>query len=283
MKKVKFFYMYPINVDIETEHDVEVYIDQYSMDPIPEGTIRIIIMEEPKKGELFNVMMNREDLCTHLLTYHEELLEANNKARLFHCMNIWVTKTNKKKKFSVSTVVGGKKDPVMPGYAMRHNLWHKRKQITIPRAFYLSGTASFPHIFVPYDKANYETNLILGKSKEPLFDSMFHIAIENTSIKNYISEKLLDCIQSWTVPIYYGCTNIEEYFNPDGMFRVNSVQEIIKVCNSLTKSTYHSMLPAMKENFDISEKEWKLGKTDEWCSHHNAQIEIEIRKILNII
>jgi hypothetical protein len=280
MKKVKFFYMYPINVDITTEKDVEVHIDQCSSEPVPEGTIRIVIMEEPKKGPLFNKMLERPDLCTHLLTFHEELLAANEKARLFHCMNLWVSHSSKQKKFSVSTVVGGKKDPVMLGYAMRHALWHRRDDITTSKAFYLSGSTKYPHIFVPYKNADYETNLVLGASKEPLFDSMFHIAIENTAIKNYFSEKLLDCFQARTVPIYYGCPNIGEYFNIDGILIANSVQEIIDISNNLTEDMYHSMKPAMEDNYNILQKKWRIGATEKWCSHHDAQIEKEIRRII---
>ena len=62
MKKVKFYYYYPINVDIDTEKDVEVYIDQFTMNPIPKDSIRIIILEEPKKVELFTIVQEHKDL-----------------------------------------------------------------------------------------------------------------------------------------------------------------------------------------------------------------------------
>ena len=110
---------------------------------------------------------------------------------------------------------------------------------------------------------------------------MFHIAIENTSIKDYFSEKLLDCFQSKTVPIYYGCTNIGDYFNTDGMFIVNSVEQIIGVCNRLTEDTYKAMLPAVEDNYNRLQKNWRIAATDDWCVHHDAQIEVAIRKILD--
>tara|TARA_B100000787_G_scaffold36434_1_gene25563 strand:+ start:11542 stop:12483 length:942 start_codon:yes stop_codon:yes gene_type:complete len=40
----------------------------------------------------------------------------------------------------------------------------------------------------------------------------YSIAIENVCMKNYFSEKFTDCILAWTIPIYYGCPNINEYF-----------------------------------------------------------------------
>lgn len=40
----------------------------------------------------------------------------------------------------------------------------------------------------------------------------YHIAIENSSSKHYWTEKLSDCYLANTYPLYYGCTNVKEYF-----------------------------------------------------------------------
>jgi len=279
--KVKFYSYYPIDADIDTEKSVEVYIDQFNMNPIPEGDIRIIIIDEPKKSELFRLVQEHRDLYTHVLTFHEEILATNPRAKLFLAMNIWVRRyVSKNKKFCVSTVVGGKNDPQMAGYAMRHELWRRKESIIIPKDFYLSGNVPFPHVFVPWSEVNYRNNLILGVSKEPMFDSMFHIAIENTSIRNYFSEKILDCFQSRTVPVYCGCTNIGDFFNINGIIVANSVNKIIEACNNLTPDRYSSMIFAVKDNFNRSEK-WCVGDTDEWCAHHDRQIKNEVIRLIN--
>ncbi|MBN1680163.1 MAG: hypothetical protein JW966_07715 [Anaerolineae bacterium] len=49
----------------------------------------------------------------------------------------------------------------------------------------------------------------------------YSLAIENYSGPYYWSEKLADCFLSWTMPIYYGCTHIEDYFPPESMVRIN--------------------------------------------------------------
>ena len=38
---------------------------------------------------------------------------------------------------------------------------------------------------------------------------------QQVGIQNYFSEKFTDCILSWTIPIYYGCPNIDKYFPKD--------------------------------------------------------------------
>jgi len=255
MNKVRFHYGYPINLDILTEKEVDVYIDRFPMEPVAKGTIRIVILEEPKKTELYRFAKTRSHLYTHLLTFHEDLLKSNPKAIRFHSMTAWVRDYKPEYKvFVVSTVVGGKRDKGMKGYALRHELWKNRNRITIPKKFYLSGNAKHKHTFVPWKAVDYTNELVLGDKKEPMFDCMFHIAIENTSIANYFSEKLVDCFQSYTVPIYYGCTNIGEYFNEDGIIRVKNLRQIIGLCNLLTPEAYNKFKPAMEDNFKRSMK-----------------------------
>ena len=45
----------------------------------------------------------------------------------------------------------------------------------------------------------------------------FMICFENTSSKNYLTEKLMIAYHSGTIPIYWGCTNIDEYINRDSI------------------------------------------------------------------
>ncbi|HEX3036792.1 MAG TPA: glycosyltransferase family 10, partial [Thermodesulfobacteriota bacterium] len=40
----------------------------------------------------------------------------------------------------------------------------------------------------------------------------YSFAIENYRNPYYWSEKIADCLLAWTMPIYYGCTRIIEYF-----------------------------------------------------------------------
>jgi hypothetical protein len=250
MNKVKFFYKYPINIDIETDKNVEVYIDEFSMKPVPDDVIRIVITDEPLKSELFYHTREHRDCYTYILTFHESILDGNPKAKLFHSSGSrpWVNNyIAPKKRFCVSTLVGGKDDPRMEGYYLRHNLWHEKSHITIPIDFYLSSHYKWKDV-------SYDGQKILGDSKIPLFDSQFHIAIENISIKDYFSEKVLDCFQSRTIPIYYGCLNIGDYFNFNGVIIVHNLREIIDVCNKLTPDTYERMLPVAENNFETSNK-----------------------------
>jgi hypothetical protein len=147
------------------------------------------------------------------------------------------------KKHEVSTLVGGKL--MAPGHFLRQKIWFKEQSIkNIKTKFYLSG--NFGGI------ENHNNNPILGNDKSPLFDSQFHICIENTKLENWFTEKLIDCLQTKTIPIYWGCPNIGNWFNLDGFIIANDFNEIINACNSIDENTYAEKIKAVEENFEKS-------------------------------
>jgi hypothetical protein len=46
-----------------------------------------------------------------------------------------------------------------------------------------------------------------------LIDYQYSIAVENSSEKNYLTEKFIDCVLCDTVPIYYGCPNAANIYD----------------------------------------------------------------------
>jgi hypothetical protein len=268
--KVKFHYAYPISLDIDCNKEVNVYIDQFTLEDIPPDSLRIVILQEPWRTPMVPLVQKYKGYYNYVLTYQEDVLQTNPKARLFHFPNTWVKSYEPKKEFSVSTVVGGKNIATLEGHELRHELWRKRDLITIPKKFYLSGNAKHSHTFVPWSEVDYTNQLVLGDSKNPLFDSMFHIAIENTSIANFFTEKIIDCFQTRTVPIYYGCPNIGEYFNKAGIFIAKDLHGIINICNNLSEETYKNMIPALNDNFERSNK---------WCDQME-QLKNKIKLLL---
>jgi hypothetical protein len=60
----------------------------------------------------------------------------------------------------------------------------------------------------------------LNNKLDGLKDYKFSIAIENSVEKNYFTEKLTDCILTNTIPIYFGCPNIEKHFKTNPFFNL---------------------------------------------------------------
>ena len=95
-------------------------------------------------------------------------------------------------------------------------------------------------------------NPILGDSKTPLFESMFSICVENVKKDYYFSEKLIDCFLCKSIPVYYGCSNIEQYFNMEGIISFDTIEELIEKTSTLTTEFYESKYDIIEENYKKS-------------------------------
>jgi hypothetical protein len=69
---------------------------------------------------------------------------------------------------------------------------------------------------------------LYGRGFNPIEDKFsgiypysYTLAIENYSGAYYWTEKLSDCFLSWSMPIYYGCTNIETYFPRESYIKID--------------------------------------------------------------
>ena len=94
----------------------------------------------------------------------------------------------------------------------------------------------------------------------------YSIAIENCCKENYFSEKFTDCILAWTIPIYYGCPNIDKYFSKDCYYwlditSANCFTELEKILNT---PITEKQIKAMGKARDLI-----LNKYNAWEVVHN--------------
>jgi hypothetical protein len=89
---------------------------------------------------------------------------------------------------------------------------------------------------------------------DTLKDYRFSIVIENTRKNHYFSEKLLDCFTTGTIPIYWGCESIGDFFNKKGIITFNNLDELYLILKKLNTDYYNELLPYVKENFEIVKK-----------------------------
>jgi len=95
-----------------------------------------------------------------------------------------------------------------------------------------------------------------------LIDYRFSIVIENSNCKNYFTEKLIDCLAVGTIPIYWGCPNIGEFFDLNGIITFNTIDELINIMSNLNfNEQYSKMLPAITKNIEIAKK---YNITEDW-------------------
>jgi hypothetical protein len=78
----------------------------------------------------------------------------------------------------------------------------------------------------------------------------YSIAIENSQVPHYWTEKIADCFLAGTVPIYWGCPNIGDYFPSDAMIRLESLDPRLsseQVQAEATVEGYRRRLDALRE------------------------------------
>lgn len=83
-----------------------------------------------------------------------------------------------------------------------------------------------------------------------LAEYKYSLAIENSSSQDYWTEKIADCFLSYTMPIYYGCTNIDEYFPINSMIKIdiNKPQEAIGIMQkALDEDIWSKNLESIQE------------------------------------
>jgi hypothetical protein len=235
--------------DYDVNKSVELWIDTFDRIDVSRAKKKIFIALEPEEVIHLNEHIEYFSKAFHfILTYDETLLKKLDNAILFEFGTTWIDLEEAKKikkEFSVSTVCGQKSITKHQKY--RHKVWLSQEKITIPKKFFLSQHGG-PRLF--------EGNEILRDSKMPMFNSMFHICMENVSKKYYFTEKLIDSFICKSVPIYFGCSNVEDYFDERGIIRVNNADDVIKACNSLTEKDYNDRLEYIEENFKRAIK-WK--------------------------
>lgn len=109
---------------------------------------------------------------------------------------------------------------------------------------------------------------LFGRGFNPIedkFDGIFpykySVAIENTSCKNYWTEKISDCYLSWTMPIYFGCTNILDYFPEKSMILIdlNDINESInKMRHAIMNNSWDKNIDAIDEARKLILNEYQL-------------------------
>ncbi len=182
-----------------------------------------------------------------IIAYHPRYsIFPNCVIRPFGCL--YTTKIPSRKEFSASFLfsMGGDR-PKRTGYAERLRFLHGLSHgAAMPLRIY-KGRQFAAEDRVPYP-------LLPDDTKNVLFESMFHVAIENAFDEHYFTEKLMDCFATYTIPIYMGCPNIGDYFDVNGMILISPGDNVVDILNRLSIFDYWGRLKGMAENWKRAQK-----------------------------
>ena len=237
--------MWP-NIEVYFHKPIELFVDNFNGYDKNKDTFKILWVKESEEISKFKIhaIQNYKNFDA-IITYDEDIMNQCNNAYFMEFGTAWVHDFDSTipKKFQISHLTGFKE--ITKGHIMRKKIHYKQNRLKVPKDFYISRYGGVENIF---------DNKHLRDSKNPLFESQFHICIENSKQKNFFTEKLIDCLITKTIPIYWGCENIKKFFDTDGFFIAKDVKDIIKICNSLNENTYQDKLKYVEKNFELSQK-----------------------------
>lgn len=183
----------------------------------------------PHAYEFIKHNYNKFDL---VFTFDKSLLEISDRFVLIPYGGCWINEEDRKiheKTKNVSIILSSKKTTA--GHILRHSILERFPQID------------------SFGFNNPIENKITG-----LKDYRFSIIVENCKQDYYFTEKLIDSFITGTIPIYWGCPSIGDFFDLNGIITFDTVDELNSILNTLTPEKYNNMRESMITNFEISKK-----------------------------
>lgn len=183
-----------------------------------------------------------------VFTYERNLLESNSKFSFYPHGGCWIKTEDMKiyPKDKLVSIIASEKNATS-GHRLRHKI--------------ISACGDKIEVF----GRGYES---IPYKLPALQDFMYSFVIENSKIDYYFTEKLIDCLVTGTIPIYYGCPSIHKFFNPNGFITFDSVEDLPKIFSELNSKDYESKIPYIKENF---EKALEFILSEDWI-YQNTNI-----------
>jgi hypothetical protein len=193
-----------------------------------------------------------------IMTYDHDLLVRCPNTRFYIAAQTWISHEYYQKidvslkEYKISTLAGSKCINQSAGHLFRQAIHYGQQELArFPITFFRSSVQQPPLPDLgnnPFLVANTSTH-----SKEDLFHTFqFAIVIENTTQRNYFSEKLIDCLITKTIPIYYGGVNIHQFFNTTGwiILPTTSMEDLASHLETLRPEYYASYQEIIEQNYE---------------------------------
>lgn len=197
--------------------------------------LKIAHLEEPYcfTHQYYNYVMQNIDKFDLVFTHHEEFVGIHEKIKYYPFGAVSI----KREDFDVypknkhCSIIASQKN-FLHGHSLRHEVIKKLD----PEVYTIKQGEPFEY------KLKY------------LKDYRFSIVIENSKRDYYFTEKIIDCFKTGTVPIYWGCPSIGDYFDETGIITWSTMEELMSILENLSEKDYTDRLDAINANFHEANK-----------------------------
>lgn len=239
MKKIKVFIdwdytLSPTESHIWTNSSIEeadIAISINKINKLKSNAKKVVWLYEPREicPDAYNVVENRQIPYDLVASHCDTLRSKVNNITINPCFPSWIDKEDRfiyEKTKNASMIASTK--IMCSGHVYRQEIAAK-----IPNSFDIFG----------HGRAKF-----LDRKLDGLKEYRFSIAMENSCVNTYYTEKILDCFLTGCIPIYWGTKRILEIFNPKGIIMLKDFLDVMNNFDFI--SEYESRKEAIIENFE---------------------------------
>lgn len=212
---------------------------------VKEKTLGIIM--EPSWSSYYNKDLYK--MCKYVLFHDKNLYPHDNVIEWINCgflndmisheviqQNLPENMRFITKKYKLISLICGERNNSKRGYKLREDITN-----------YLINNSLNVDIYGRYFECDLNKNIYgqIQLKSNALQNYKFSITIENSSEKNYISEKLYDCFINDVVPIYFGPPNILNIFNENSLLSFSTLDECVSIVENINRGKI------LYENFNL--------------------------------
>ena len=197
-------------------------------------------LEPEDIGQVEQKLIRNHQFYDLILTYNNNVLSACPNARFFSNNGVWTVEPDtSQKKYQVSFLTSAK--TLTYAHNVRVTTFNRLKD---KADGYVPPLPLTMHMSPPY----------LPDKRSMLVPFQYAVSMQNSQQYNYFSEILLDCFATKTIPIFFGCANIGQFFNMDAILPFTDETNFRWALNALTPDFYHApaVQRAIEENYQKS-------------------------------
>lgn len=193
---------------------------------------------EPKSidGYSYESVLNNLNLYDFVISHDRKFIEIVNslnsrKGLLCDVGGTWIEENDwqiYEKQYNLSIIASSKN--ITKGHKLRHEIISKN----VKCFDCISGRG--------YSPINYKL--------ESLKDYRFSVIIENEI--DTFTEKLIDCLVTGTVPIYYGTNHIKDIFDMNSILCIENETDFNNIFKDCNDKFYNSKIESIKNNFNLA-------------------------------
>lgn len=166
----------------------------------------------------------------YILTYNKELLDTGRNFLFYSACCSWITDLSQPTKTKLCSMIASSKQ-FTEGHRFRAEVIKE----------FSDKVDHFGHGFKHIES-----------KEEGLKEYCFSIVMENNNSNYYFSEKLIDCLMTKTIPIYWG-SDLSRFFDTEGIITFNSIDELHNIFKNISTTLYFNKIDAVENNFKTAQ------------------------------